>query len=81
MMAPATLVDEPYWVARHNAGDRSMALGLFRLREIDQAKEAEGVDRMIHDWLGELAASDHTPELNRVDRAATELDRAWKGAN
>ena len=80
MMAPATLADEPYWTARHAAGDRSVAV-TNALSEIAEAKEAEAVDRMIHDWLGELAASDHTPELIRVDRAAAELDRAWKGAN
>ena len=77
MMAPATLADEGYWLRRHAAGDRSMAV-TTALAEIAQAKEAEAVDRMIHDWLGELAASDHAPELKGVDRAATDLDRAWK---
>ncbi|GAB5430155.1 MAG: hypothetical protein Devi2KO_36140 [Devosia indica] len=78
MMAPATIADEPYWVSRHAAGDRSIAV-VNALAEIAQAKEAKAVDDMIHDWLGKLAASDHAPELKRVDRAAVELDRAWKG--
>ncbi|ODT74476.1 MAG: hypothetical protein ABS76_36810 [Pelagibacterium sp. SCN 64-44] len=77
MTAPATLADEGYWLRRHAAGDRSIAV-VTALQEIDQAREAEAVDDMIHDWLGELAASDHTPELKRVDRAAAELDRAWR---
>ncbi len=77
MTAPATIADEGYWMARHAAGDRSVAV-TTALREIAEARHAKAVDRMIYDWLGELAASDHAPEMKRVDRAAVELDRAWK---
>lgn len=77
MTAPATLADEGYWMARHKAGGRSVAV-VTALHEIAEAREAKAVDDMIFNWLGELAASDHTPELKRVDRAAAELDRAWK---
>lgn len=71
------IAGEGYWRDRLAVGDISIAV-TDALREIAQAKEAEAEHKWLHDWLGELAASDHTPELKRVDRAAAELDRAWK---
>ncbi|MBJ3784509.1 hypothetical protein [Devosia sediminis] len=68
MMAPATLADEPYWLARHAAGDRSVAV-TNALREIEQDREAKAVDDMIFRWLGDLLLDDHLADL----------DRAWKG--
>jgi hypothetical protein len=69
MMAPATIADEPYWMSRHAAGDRSMAV-TNALAEIAQANEAKAVDDMIFHWLSDLILDDHLAEL----------DRSWKGA-
>lgn len=68
MTAPNTIADEPYWLRRHAAGDRSVAV-TTALAEIAEAREAGAVNDMIFDWLGDLILNDRLEELDRAWRA------------